>query len=289
MTTITVFGATGQTGQATAEELLERGAKVRLAVRDERKVERLRARGAEVVRADVLDPASVRAALAGADGAYLLVPPDVTSERYLARGAAITESLAAALEGGTVGHVAFLSSVAAHLDHGTGPILTVHRAEAALRAVKGVAFTFLRAGYFMENLLGYLPSMKSDGVLPVFGGGEDRPFPIVATRDIGRAAAAALLAPPSATAILEVAGPADIAFVDVAAAASRALGREVRAQAVAIEAMVPALTGLGVSTDLARLYREMAEAMAAGRIQYDGAGRRVRGTITAEDFVRGHA
>lgn len=289
MTTITVFGATGQTGRAAAEELLEAGARVRVAVRDARKVEDLRRRGADVIEADVLDVASLRAALAGADGAYLLIPPDPTSERYLARGAAITDNIAAALRDAAVGHVAFLSSVAAHLDRGTGPIVTVHRAEEVLREVPGVRFSFLRAGYFMENLLGYLPSMRSDGVLPVFGGGEDRRFPMVATRDVGRAAAAALLEPPSATAIVEVAGPAEISFDEVAAAASRVLGREVRAQAIPLEAMVPALTGLGLSADLARLYQEMAEGIAAGRIACDGSGRRVRGVLTIEDFLRAHA
>lgn len=288
-TTITVFGATGQTGRAAAEELLARGARVRLAVRDASKVVALQARGAEVVRADLLDASSVRAALEGADAAYLLIPPDVTSERYLARGAAIAETAAQALRGGSVRHVAFLSSVAAHLAEGTGPIRTVRHAEAVLGEVAGVSASFLRAGYFMENLLGYLPSMRGEGVLPVFGGGEDRPFPLVATRDVGRVAADVLLAPPASSAIVEVAGPVDLSFTAIAEAASRALGRAVRAQPAPLEAMVPTLTSLGMSTDLARLYREMAEAMAEGRLQFDGAGRRVRGAITVEDLVRSHA
>jgi uncharacterized protein YbjT (DUF2867 family) len=42
-------------------------------------LEALRANGAEVVAADVLDVASVANALRGAEGAYLLIPPDNAS------------------------------------------------------------------------------------------------------------------------------------------------------------------------------------------------------------------
>ncbi len=65
-----VIGATGQQGGATARALLAAGAGVRALVRDPRAqpARALADRGAEVVRADIDDPASIRSALTGVDG-----------------------------------------------------------------------------------------------------------------------------------------------------------------------------------------------------------------------------
>src|SRR5581483_11969267 len=75
----TVFGANGNTGSVVARRLLDSGKKVRLVVRDPDKVGALRSRGAEVAGGDVLDANAVKSALTGAEGAYLLIPPDNTS------------------------------------------------------------------------------------------------------------------------------------------------------------------------------------------------------------------
>ena len=74
-----VFGANGHTGSVVADTLIEHGNRVRAVARDPTKLEALRAKGAEVVAADVLDVASVANALRGAEGAYLLIPPDNAS------------------------------------------------------------------------------------------------------------------------------------------------------------------------------------------------------------------
>jgi uncharacterized protein YbjT (DUF2867 family) len=177
---ITIFGATGNTGSVVARELLARGKSVRLVTRDVAKVAHLRDQGAEIFQGDVLDAKSVKASLAGAEAAYFLVPPDLTSTAFLARGARILEGYVAALAAHPLKHAVLLSSVGAQHAAGTGPIVTVHRAEAAFRGISGTAFTILRAAYFMENILANAAAIK-DGVLPVFGGGESYPFPMVAT------------------------------------------------------------------------------------------------------------
>src|SRR5512140_1939069 len=76
----TVFGATGNTGSTIANLLLDQGKRVRAVVHDPKKADALKARGAELVTGDVTDRATVVAALAGAQGAYLIVPPDNTSQ-----------------------------------------------------------------------------------------------------------------------------------------------------------------------------------------------------------------
>jgi uncharacterized protein YbjT (DUF2867 family) len=91
---------------------------------------------------------------------------------------------------------------------------------------------------------------------------------MVATKDIGRTAAEALLARPSGDQLIELAGPKPYSFEDAAREASQILGRAVKAQAVPIEGMVPALTSFGFSENVASLFREMTEAFGAGRVQW---------------------
>lgn len=281
----TVFGASGNTGSVVARRLIEAGKKVRLVVRDPSKVAALRSRGAEVVTGDVTDAGTVQSALAGAEGAYLLLPPDNMSNDLVARGRRIVENYVAGLTAAKVPHAVMLSSIGAQRPSGTGPIVTVHHAETTLPKAVATRFTFLRAAYFMENILTNTYPMKQDGVLPVFGGGESHPFPMVATRDIGDTAADALLAPPAATQWIELSGPREYSFVDAAAAASRILGRTVKATAVPLDAMVPTLTRFGFSENVAGLYREMIAALGAG-LGFEGKGRTVRGKVALEDVLR---
>jgi uncharacterized protein YbjT (DUF2867 family) len=282
----TILGASGNTGSVVASTLLDRGEKVRLLVRDPAKVAALTSRGAEVVKGDVLDQAAIESALDGARGAYLLLPPDNASPDLLARNRKLADLYAAAVISRRTPHVALLSSVAAHEPAGTGPIVSVHAAEQALLRATGTKLTFVRAAYFIENILGFAHPMKADGVLPVFGGGADHRFPMVATADIGRVAAEALLAPPAKNDVIELAGPAEQSFDDAARIASGVLGRDVKTVALPIEGMVPALQGLGFSANVAGLYREMTEALGKGLVKWDGTGRAVRGTVTLEQVLR---
>ncbi|MBP6440627.1 MAG: NAD(P)H-binding protein, partial [Caldilineaceae bacterium] len=70
---ILVTGATGYVGGRLIPRLLERGHQVRVFVRDPRRIAgRAWAADVEVVSGDMLDPASVAAAVAGVDAAYYL-------------------------------------------------------------------------------------------------------------------------------------------------------------------------------------------------------------------------
>jgi uncharacterized protein YbjT (DUF2867 family) len=279
-----VFGASGNTGSVVASTLLERGKKVRVVARDASRVASLAKKGAEVFQGDALDAASVAKALEGAEGAYFLVPPDFSSTDSLARGRKIVDACASALSRAAVKHAVLLSSAGADAE-GTGLIETVHYAEPVLARTK-TPFTFVRAAYFMENLLGFAQPMKGDGVLPVFGGGESYPIPMVATRDIGRVSAEALLAPTSQTEIIELSGPKEYSFVDAAAEASKILGRPVNATPLPIDGLVPALRAMGASEDVAKLYREMTEASKSGKVRFHGTHKSVRGATALGDVLR---
>ncbi len=69
---VAVTGATGRQGGAVARALIARGRPVRALTRDptSTRARALAAAGAEVVRADMEDPATLDRAFAGADGVY---------------------------------------------------------------------------------------------------------------------------------------------------------------------------------------------------------------------------
>ncbi|HEY0709501.1 MAG TPA: NmrA family NAD(P)-binding protein, partial [Polyangia bacterium] len=180
-----ITGATGHTGKIAAETLLAAGKKVRVVVRNADKAAGLAKLGAEVVTGDLSDRASLARAFAGASGVYLISPPDMTTSNFLAERKPWLEAIARTAADAKVPHVVFLSSLGAEHVAGTGPIVTLHAGEEALRAA-GVPATLLRAGYFLENWAAVLPVAKKDGVLPSFLPAGFSTI-TVATADIGRA------------------------------------------------------------------------------------------------------
>jgi uncharacterized protein YbjT (DUF2867 family) len=276
-----IAGVSGNTGSVAADTLLAQGKPVRVIVRDAAKGEPWRARGAEVAVADLEDTAALTAALRGVEGAYLLVPPRLASPRPLEENRVVIASLAAAVKAAKVPHVVLLSSVGAQHADGVGPIASVHEAEVALAPV--TQLTAIRAAYFLENW-GASLGMLEQGILPSFiaVGAE---IPMVATRDIGRTAAEALVEGPRGRQVIELSAKREYAPADIAAAVSARTGRKVTAQQFPLDAVVPTFTSFGISPQVAELYREMYAGIASGRVEFENVGRHVFGGVTGEDVL----
>ncbi|HEY0712723.1 MAG TPA: NmrA family NAD(P)-binding protein [Polyangia bacterium] len=280
-----ITGATGHTGKVAAETLLAAGQKVRVLVRNPDKAKDLVGRGADVVVGDLSDREAVARAFSGARGVYLISPPDLATNNFLAERKALLETIARGAAAAKVPHVVFLSSLGAELTSGTGPIVTLHAGEQSLQAA-GVPATFLRAGYFVENWASVLPVAKQDGVLPSFLPA-DLASITVSTRDIGQAAAQALLdGARGSTRLVDVAGPSEATPKDVAQAVGRILGREIKVVEAPLEAVVPTFTSFGISAHVAALYREMYEAMRKGLITHAPNAEVVRGRQSLEQTLR---
>src|SRR5688572_14400888 len=88
-----ITGATGRTGSVAAAALLSAGERVRVVVRDAAKAERLKALGAEVFVGDLADQDAMARAVRGAQGVFLLSPPDVRSQDFVAERKRLTQRL----------------------------------------------------------------------------------------------------------------------------------------------------------------------------------------------------
>jgi uncharacterized protein YbjT (DUF2867 family) len=280
-----VTGASGRTGKIVAERLLDAGKRVRLFARDPERVRALQSRGAEVVTGSLEDFTAFGRALEGAEGLYLLSPPDVHARDFLRERAKLLDGVIDLIERAKVGHTVLLSSLGAELPEGTGPVLALHHAESGLEKT-GLPVTFVRAGYFVENWGAVLPIARKDGVLPSFVRG-DQPVPMLSTPDIGNVAADALLAGPRGTEIIELVGPKKVTPREVADTAARLLGHAVTLVEPPLSEVVPTFTSLGVSEDVARLYEHMFRAIARGELEpRGGAARLVRGAVPLEQTLR---
>src|SRR5215469_15063450 len=121
-----ITGASGNTGSVIAEKLLAQGQKVRVIGRDATRLARLVQKGAEAFAADITDAAALTGAFAGAEGAYAMVPPNLSSTDVGAYQERVSDALAQALAKASVSRVVVLSSIGADKPGKTGPVVGLH-------------------------------------------------------------------------------------------------------------------------------------------------------------------
>lgn len=236
--TVLVTGATGNVGREVVRALLARGVPVRAALRDPSRAAGLPAAAARA-RLDLQDPSSFGPALEGAERVFLVRPP------HLGDGLALRPFVRALRPAG-VAHAAFLSL------QGVNPFVPHWRIEKDLEA-SGVAWTHLRAGFFMQNL----ETMHADGIrrrgaIEIPAGGGRTSF--VDVRDLGEAAAAVLAAPAAhAGRAYVLTGAEALGYGEVARLLSEALGRPIRYPRLSAAAFRARLAEAGADPGLARV------------------------------------
>src|SRR5687767_14367830 len=117
-----IAGVSGNTGSVVARRLLEAKKSVRVIVRDTDKGEDWKKLGAEVSLGTLQDGDFLTQALRGAEAAYLLLPPNMTSGDIRKYQFETLELLAGAVEQSGLPRLVPLSSIGAHNESGTGPI-----------------------------------------------------------------------------------------------------------------------------------------------------------------------
>lgn len=274
-----IAGVSGNTGKFAAESLLAANKPVRVIVRDLKKGDPWKEKGAEVVVLDLADAAALGKALQGAIGAYLLLPPDYRSTSNVAEKHAMADAFAVAIKSSGVKHLVLLSAIGAQHTDGTGPIKTLYYAEKKI-AETGVSHAFIRAAYFMENWASGLAAAKATGVLYTMSEGA---IPMVAAEDIGKAVAQALLE--TTQGIVNLEGPATYSPQDVAQELSRIFAKPINVALVPEQARLGALTSAGLTEDLAKLYVEMNIGLAKGLLVFEPNHKHVKGKVTLSEFL----
>jgi len=225
--TILVSGATGKQGGAVFRHLKQRGFSVRALVRNPEspKARDLENHGAEVVRGDFADPASLNRALDGADGAYSVQPTQPGAEAEIREGIAFAE----AANRQAVGHFVYSSVAAADRNTGIPHFESKGRIEERLRQI-GMPYTIFRPVFFMENWLAMRDGIDAGSLtLPL---SPQTRLQMIAVDDIGAFVALAFEHPGHwRNRAFELAGD-ELSMSELAEAFSRVSGREVRYQQV---------------------------------------------------------
>ena len=237
---ILVTGATGKVGQEVVRQLAAANVPVRALVRDPERASHIRLPDVAIVAGDLGRPETLEPALRDVDRVFLLSSPDPDQVR-------LQGNLVDAARRAGVRHIVKVS-VAGGPDSGTR-IGRWHWATEKQIEASGIAFTFLRPNFYMQQVLDFAPSIAATGSfsLPV-GTGQ---IAMVDARDVAAVAACALTEEGHRQRIYDLTGPAPLSFGDVADELSRTTGKPVEFVHVPPEYARKQLLALGLPRWLA--------------------------------------
>ena len=275
---IAVTGATGVVGGLAATRLAERGARLRLVVRNPARAPELP--GAEVRQAaGYADRDAMQAALDGAH-TLLLVPAEEAVDRVDHHRAAVDAAVAAGVR-----RIVYISFLGAAPD-ATFTLVHDHWAtEEHIRAA-GIAWTFLRMNLYLD----FIPSMVlSSGELA--GPAGDGRVAAVTRSDLADVAAAVLLDDTHDGRALDVTGARAFSFAEAADEMAALSGRRIVYRDETLEEARASRAGYGVPDWQVEAWISTYAAIAAGELDVvSDTVERLTGhaPATLADYVRAH-
>lgn len=275
-----ITGITGKVGGIVAATLLDAGLPVRAVVRDAAKGNIWAARGCDIAVASADDADAMARAFTGANGVFFMTPPNYDPKPGFPESVRIVDAVTAAIERAQPDKLVYLSTVGAHVEE-PNLLNNAKLTEEGLRK-STVPVALLRAAWFMENAAWDVEAAKA-GALSNFLQPADHPIPMVATRDIGRIAAALLQETWSGTRIVELEGPQRYCANDVAAGFAKALKQSVLLADVPRERWESIFRSHGMQHPLSRM--RMLDGFNEGWIDFQRTGTECRQGETTLDTV----
>ena len=260
-----IVGITGQIGSVIGRTLRAAKQPVRAVVRDAGKGQVWADRGCEIALANIEDTASLTTAFRGAEGVFVLVPPNFDPAPGFPEARAIAAALRTALEAARPARVVYLSTIGAQANQPN--LLTQHTIIEATISELPMPITFLRPAWFMENSSWDVAPARRRGVIPSFLQPLDKAVPMVATADIGKAAAALLQETWSGHRVVELEGPRRVTPNEIAATFATLLGSSVRMEVVPRESWEALFKSQGMRNPIPRI--RMLDGFNEGWIEFE--------------------
>jgi uncharacterized protein YbjT (DUF2867 family) len=222
---ILVAGGSGRLGTLLVRRLSAEGLSVRVLTRDRKRTTHLDGCSIEVIEGDVREATSLTAAMVGVDtvvsaihgfGDIGHVSPasvDRDGNRNLIDAAAAAHAA-----------VVLMSIVGASAAHPMELFRMKHAAEEHLRT-SGARWTIVRATAFAEFWIDLLEQTAGASGRPVIFGQGANPINFVSVSDVAALAARAVVDSSARGATLEIGGPQNVTFNELAAGLQRASGR----------------------------------------------------------------
>jgi uncharacterized protein YbjT (DUF2867 family) len=284
-----ITGATSRTSNIVALRLSELGKQLNVIGRNAKRLKPLTDGGAIAFEADPTDGEALVQAFRDAEAAWVMLQPNYIpdSPNFRQFQGRIIDALVYAIARSNLKYVVSLSSWGADMDNGTGPVAGLRDMELALNAFADLNVLHLRAGYFMENTLAFIPSIISYGV--VFGPIEPHlKLPFVAIEDVAAYAARQLAGLEfKGKQIQELHGQRDLSMAEAVQIIATAIQMpELRYEQVSNQDFVNNLLDSGVSEHVAGLMDEVVAGINTGHLKMAGTRNAASTTPTSfETFV----
>jgi uncharacterized protein YbjT (DUF2867 family) len=247
---IVVTTPTGAIGSKLVNDLLAAKESVRVVAREPDKLPADVLAQVDVVRGSSDDEVVLDRALEGADGLFLVVPPNFRAPDVTAWYLQFAHAAIRAMKRRGVRRVVTVSGIGRKSTTAAGVVGSSLAKDIELERA-GLDVRALWCPGFMENRLRDVPTLRAQGAF-YSPSRADVKAPYVATRDIAAVAARLLRdrtwSGPGGVAVL---GPADISIDDMCAVMSDVLGKPIRHQRVPGDAYEQQLQQYGASQDMA--------------------------------------
>jgi uncharacterized protein YbjT (DUF2867 family) len=288
---IVLTGSLGHISKPLTEELVQKGHEVTVISSSPERQNDIEALGASAAIGSLEDVNFLTVTFKGADVVYTMIPPkgyfdpnfDVIA--YYGR---IGNNYAQAIRQSGVKRVIYLSSVGANLDKGTGLILGHHSVENILNNLPpDVAITYMRPTAFHYNLYGFLPAIKSTGIIAANYGSEDKIL-WVSPIDIAAAVAEEIVTTLTGRKIRYVASD-ELTCSEVASILGTAIGKpDLKWITITNEQMQSGLEAAGMHTSITARLVNMQASMHSGELFHDYYLNKpaVLGNVKMTDFAK---
>ena len=235
---ILVVGASGRLGSEVTRLLLAQGKTVRVMTRTPSKVDDLASLGAEVVVGDLRDAESLRQAFRGIHQVVTTAhgyPGDGNNNPHTVDAIGNRRLIETAKATG-VSHFVFTSALGARPDNPVDFLRIKYYVEQMVRT-NVLGYTILRPAAFMESWIETIgKQIVEKGELTVYGRG-DNPINFVSADDVAKFAVLALESPKVQGRVVEIGGPENLTFLQVAETLERIVGRSARRKYVSLLTM----------------------------------------------------
>jgi uncharacterized protein YbjT (DUF2867 family) len=266
-----VTGITGKVGAAVARSLLSADQLVRAVVRDRGKGAQWADLGCDIAVADLADAGALAKAFEGTEGVFAMLPPIFDPAPGFPEARQFIASMYTALAAAKPKKVVALSTIGADVPN-PNLLNALGLMEEALKTLP-IPVVFLRAAWFMENAALDIASARQ-GNIQSYLQPLDRPFPMIATDDVGRTAAALLQEHGQERRVVELESAQRVSPNTLADAFAKVLAQPVRAEAVPRDRWESIFLAQGMKNPTPRM--QMIDGFNSGWIDFPNRGANAR-------------
>jgi uncharacterized protein YbjT (DUF2867 family) len=288
---IIVTGSLGHISKPMSIELLQKGHEVVVISSNPEKQNEIEALGATAAIGSLEDVNFLVNNFTGADAVYCMIPPNNYFDQKLDLSGyyrRLGTNYATAIMRSGVKRVINLSTIGAHLQKGSGILLSAHDVQNILYELPpDVSITHMRPTSFFYNLYGYSDMIKSQGVIMTNYGTQTK-IPWVSPLDIAEAVADEIITPFNGRKIRYVASE-ELTGQETASILGAAIGKQdLKWILVTNKQMLTGLVEAGMNKEIAAGLVEMYASLESGLLSEDYFSNRpvVMGKVKLKDFAK---